>query len=339
MKIFSLIILFLFFPISSKAQLPPIGTIDFYGLRTVSEKQIRETIQIKEGDEMFTSRAEKQEIEKRLLDLPNVEEAQINPVCCNDSGKTMIYVGIREKGAPNIKFRAAPNGSSQLTNEIIETGKRFEDAHQEAILKGDFGEDDDAGHSLMKNPQARAVQEKFVQIANQNLNLLRQVLRVSSDAGHRALAAEIIAYYKDKKAIVPDLETAINDSNPQVRNNATRALGIIARYAQNHPEQNIKISYEPFVEMLNSLEWTDRNKASLVLEELTKPRDAALLKLLREKAFHSLIEMARWKNTGHAGMPFFILGRVAGFADEEIGQALLSGKREDFIQQIQKKVK
>ena len=31
-------------------QLPPIQTIDFYGLRTVSEAQIRKALQIKEGD-------------------------------------------------------------------------------------------------------------------------------------------------------------------------------------------------------------------------------------------------------------------------------------------------
>ncbi len=48
--------------------------------------------------------------------------------------------------------------------------------------------------------------------------------------------------------------------------------------------------------MLNSLEWTDRNKSALVLEELTRKRDTALLKLLRERAVPALVEMARWKN-------------------------------------------
>jgi hypothetical protein len=39
-------------------------------------------------------------------------------------------------------------------------------------------------------------------VADENLNLLRRVLRESSDAEHRSLAAGIIAYYKNKAEIV-----------------------------------------------------------------------------------------------------------------------------------------
>jgi hypothetical protein len=91
--------------------------------------------------------------------------------------------------------------------------------------------------------------------------------------------------------------------------------------------------------MLNSLEWTDRNKSALVLGELTVRRDAELLKLLREKAVPALVEMARWKNDGHAGTSFFILGRVGGLSDEEIGQSWMSGKREDLIAKVQQNLR
>ena len=339
MKFITLVFLFFFLFISVNAQFPPVGTIDFYGLRTVSEKQIREKLKIKEGDEMLKSKAESEEIEKRLRALPNVEEAKINAVCCTNDGKTMLYVGIREKGAPKIEFRAAPNGEIRLTNEIIKIGKEFEAAHQKAVLKGDVAEDRDEGHSLMKNAEARAIQQKFIPIANQNLKLLRQVLRESSDAEHRAIAAEVIAYYKDKGEIIPDLAIAVKDADGSVRNNAMRALGLIAGYAQAQTEKKLKIEYEPFIEMLNSLEWSDRNKSALVLEELTQKRDAGLLKLLREKALPSLVEMARWKNDGHAGTSFIILGRIGGFSDDEIIQALIRGKREDLILKIQKTLK
>lgn len=336
MKFFCFVFIFLLLSISLKAQFPPVGTMDFYGLKTVSEKQIREKLPFKEGGEMLKSKAEKREIEQRLETLPNVEEAQISPVCCNENGKTMIYVGIREKSAPKIEFRIAPAGSIRLTGEIIEIGKRFEETHREAVLKGDVGEDAGAGHSLMINAKARAVQERFIEIANQDLKLLRRVLRESADAEHRALAAQIIAYYRDKKAIVADLEFAVKDSDAAVRNNATRALGIIAGYAQKHPEKNIGINYEPFVDLLNSLEWTDRNKASLALNELTAGRSEKLLELLRKKAIPPLVEMARWKNEGHSAMAFFILGRVVGFSDDEIGQYWSGGRREELIQKFVK---
>ena len=167
-----------------------------------------------------------------------------------------------------------------------------------------------------------------------------EFLRESSDAQHRTLAAEIIAYYKDKSSIVADLVEATKDVDGSIRNNAMRALGVIAGYAQEaHPERKIKVPFEPFVAMLNSLEWTDRNKSAMALEELTVKRDAKLLKLLCEKAVPALVEMARWKNDGHAGTSFFILGRVGGLSDDEIGQSWMRGKREDLITKVQRNLR
>src|SRR5687767_9653438 len=310
MKIFSFILLIFIFYWTINAQYPQIGTIDFYGLRTVSEKQIREKLQIKEGDEAPKSQVERTEIEKRLQTLPNVEEAKLNMVCCTNEGKTMLYIGIREKGSPKMRFRSAPNGAVRLTDEIIKIGRELEEAHERAVLKGDIAEDRAGGHSLMKNVEARAIQKRFIPIANQNLKLLRKVLHESANAAHRALAAEIIAYYNDKSEIAADLVAAVKDLDGTVRNNAMRALGLIAGFAQAHPESKVKVPFEPFVKMLNSIEWSDRNKSALALEELTAKRDARLIKLLRVKALPSLVEMARWKNDGHAGTPFFILGRI-----------------------------
>jgi hypothetical protein len=51
---------------------------------------------------------------------------------------------------------------------------------------------------------------------------------------------------------------------------------------------------------------------------------------LRQTALPSLVEMARWK-TGHAYMPFFLLGRVAGIPEDEIAAAWERGDRAAFI--------
>jgi hypothetical protein len=45
-----LIFLTLLPPASQDPQFPPIGIIDFYGLRNISERQVRESLQINEGD-------------------------------------------------------------------------------------------------------------------------------------------------------------------------------------------------------------------------------------------------------------------------------------------------
>jgi hypothetical protein len=82
--------------------------------------------------------------------------------------------------------------------------------------------------------------------------------------------------------------------------------------------------------------WTDRNKASFAIEELSTSGDPALLTLLRERALAPLVEMARWKSAGHAGAAFFTLGRIAGLDDDAIEAAWKRGDREAIIQAVQK---
>lgn len=106
---------------------------------------------------------------------------------------------------------------------------------------------------------------------------------------------------------MPDLVYGMSDPDSVVRNVSLWALAMIARYAQNAPEQGIKVPRGAFVKLLNSLDWTDRNKSSSALLQLTEKRDAALLSQLRWQALPSLVEMARWKSAGHALTPFFLV--------------------------------
>jgi hypothetical protein len=319
---------------STNGQTPGIGIIDFYGLRSISEQQARQGLQIKEDDAVPDSWDEAQ---RRLQALPNVQQARLNFVCC-DAGKAILYVGIREKGAPTLQFRNAPQGRARLPGNMVLVGQAVSDAVTRAVEKGDVREDDSQGHSLSHNPEARALQERFITFAEQHLKLLRTVLRESADAQHRALAAEIIAYAPNKREVVPDLVYGMADPDGGVRNNSMRALGLIAKFAQRAPSQSIKVPMHPFIAMLNSIEWTDRNKSSAALFQLTEKRNAAVLSSLRRHALQSLVEMARWKSLGHAQAPFVILGRVGKLSEEEIWKAWNSGNRESLIQKVLKSV-
>lgn len=317
------------------AQTPPIGIIDFYGLRSVSEEHARQALQIKEGDSLPESREEAQH---RLEELPNVQQALLSAVCC-EAGKTILYVGIREQGTPSLPFRSAPKGAIRLPETIMQTGEAFENALTEGIQKGDIGEDDSQGHALNSYPKVRGIQERFITFATRDLKLLRAVLHDSADAQHRALAAEIIGYAANKRAVVKDLVYGMSDPDSGVRNNSMRALAVIGSFAQQSPKQRITVPVEPFIDMLNSIVWTDRNKSSFALSELTKNRDPEVLAKLRERALPSLVEMARWKSPGHSSRPFFLLGRVGNFSEEQIQQEWDSGNRETLIKKVLKKVK
>lgn len=317
---------------------PPIGTIDFYGLGKISEQRVREVLPVKVGD-VIKSSADIKKIEQSLAEKLNVAEVQLGGYCCTNDGKTAFFVGVRAKNIPPRTFRPAPKGTVRLTAEIIKTGDEFTAALRQAVSKGDASEDDSAGHSLMNNPEAHLIQQKYIPLANGNLSLLRRVIRESADAEHRAVAAEVIAYADDKAKIVEDLLYATKDSDSKVRNNAMRALAIIAGYAQKSPEKNIRVPYEPFVEPLDSIDWTDRNKSAFALMRLTEKRDARLLKLLKAHSLPALFEMAQWRSAGHANAPLIILARVAGISEEEIGRAVVSNDRASLIEKARQNLK
>jgi hypothetical protein len=310
-----------------------IGIIDVYGLRQVTQSQAREALKIKEGDAIITDGDTKPDsvaqAEGRLSALPGVLSGRINLVCCDD-GRAILYVGIEERGTSTLRFRAAPRGSIRLPGDVMQAGQEFFQALMRAVQSGDAGEDDSKGHALMHDPTVHAIQERFIVYAARDLKL-RDVLRHSADAEHRALAAQILGYAANKRAVTGDLAYGMDDPSESVRNNAMRALALIAALASATPELKIRVPTRPFVRLLNSPVWTDRNKASLALMALSKNRDPELIASLREHALASLIEMARWKSEGHAAAGLWLLGRIGGLSEDAIQAAWSRGDREVVI--------
>ena len=87
--------------------MPPIGTIDFYGLRSLSESDVRQHLPFKEGEALPELSPTSQEQVARALGAAHVEFAI---VCCSGDGRTLIYVGVQERAAPGIRYNAAPTG-------------------------------------------------------------------------------------------------------------------------------------------------------------------------------------------------------------------------------------
>lgn len=310
------------------AQSAVVATVDFYGLRQVSDSVARGALGIVSGDTLTALRMTTATV--RLGALPGVLDARLAPVCCVD-GRVLLYVGVQEDGAPTLQFRAAPTDTVPLPAPVVRAGVAFQAGLDSALAHRDFAEDDSAGHQVMHDPAARAVEEGFIPLAARYATRLRAVLHHSADGNARALAAQILAYAADKRTVVGDLEYAMSDPDPGVRNNAIRALALIAAYAQRRPALHITVPYAPFVDLLNSPIWTDRNKASLALFALTTSRDSSLLALLRARAMPALVEMARWKNPGHALAACIMLGRLGGMSEQELQEAWASGDRERFI--------
>jgi hypothetical protein len=241
-----------------------------------------------------------------------------------------VYVGIEERGAPTLDFRAVPTGPARLEADIVRSGEDLFSALRRAVERGEAGEEHSQGHALAHDPATRAIQERLVTYARRDLDQLRLVLKSSGDADHRALAALVLGYAPDKQAVVDDLVHGISDPAEEVRNNAMRALMVFADMDPGMSQPIPHIPYEPFLALLNSPVWSDRNKASAALTSLTARRNPELLARLRAESLASLIELARWTSAGHAYFGFIILARIAGYSDEA-AQALWDGGDREIV--------
>jgi len=306
---------------------PRIGVIDFYGLHKVPEERIRQALGVREGDPLPASKGD---TEERLDNIPGVVESHLEAVCC-DAGRMILYVGIEERGAHHFETRDAPDDDVQLPVDVSNTYRRFLAASELASRLGQTAEDLTHGNALSQNPETREIQEEFGAIVEHNLADLRHVLRDSSDEEQRAMAVYVLAYGRDKKEIVGDLQYALKDSDSGVRLNAVRGLRALAVMSQVHPDQAVKIEPTWLIEMLNSLSWQDRSQALSVLQILTSKPDPDTMQEIRDRALDSLVEMARWKTLAHALPAYLLLGRVAGLPDDQVQAAWAKGDRESVI--------
>jgi hypothetical protein len=137
-----------------------------------------------------------------------------------------------------------------------------------------------------------------------------------------------LGYARRSAEQIQALARASYDSDETVRNNAIRALAVLA---QSNPRVAGRIPAEHFIAMLSSGSWTDRNKPGFLLDELSKRRDPKLLSQLRSRALDSLIEMARWRSRGHADFARILLGRIAGIEETHLLQLVDAGQVDQII--------
>ncbi|HUC79337.1 MAG TPA: HEAT repeat domain-containing protein [Flavisolibacter sp.] len=315
-----IIFLLLFAPAETLFGQAVVGTIDLYGADLVSRQRILSTLSLKEGD---TLRVRTDSLEKQLLLIHGIKAANVEAVCCTE-GKFSLFIGIDSVALSSPTGRYArglllPDTVQKLYAGYIEALKR-------AVAAGESEDDLSEGHSLMKSEMVRSIQEKFIPFANSYFNRLSAILLSSSHAEQRAIAATVIAYANDKAAVAKLYQEALQDPDPDVRNNVLRALTGLAIYGQQHPETKIVVPASIFVSLLHSVHWTDRNKALFCLMTLTGNKDEALYPALKANAVPALLQMSQWHSKSHAFMPYMILGRLLGVEDEKIFQSWQNGK-------------
>jgi hypothetical protein len=180
---------------------------------------------------------------------------------------------------------------------------------------------------LMLHYARRDVDQEF---AVRNEVLIRRVLRSSARRDDRRAAAYALGYAPQSKAQVLALVHASRDPDDGVRNNAVRALGVLATSSKTLAAW---IPAGQIVSMLNSGLWADRNKAAFLMNILTASRDPRLLRALRSQALPLPGGNGPLKDRGHAWDARMILGR----RDRETGLGKLATDNVAIIRAVMKK--
>ena len=309
-----------------------IGEIEFFGAAGVNLEQVRNALPLREGDAFDFNKGQEslQPAAHAIKEITGSEPTDIAPVCCDEHGAWTIYIGLRGTNFRTFNYNAAPKNSARLPAEIVQVYQQAMNLLLESI-QNQATEDDSKGYALSSYPPLRAKELALREYATHNESLARRVLMFSSDAEQRAIAAHIIGYARQSKAQIMILVRASRDADEGVRNNAVRALLVLANSRSDTADS---IPANRFVDMLNSGVWTDRNKSGTLLGILSKRRDPRLLRLLHTKALQSLVEMARWRDARHASDARIILGRIAGIEEKRLIQLVAASEVDEIVRSL-----
>lgn len=315
-----------------QAELRParIGFIEFYGSAGLDADRVRAALPIREGETFPTlaalgaKRPLIEETVRRVTGRPAAEVSLVSP----GEDVWLVYVGLSGDSVKSFPYHAAPKGAARLPAAALDIYRQADDAFLSALQRGASGEDGSKGFMLSSDdPELRAKQLALHEYAARHAVEIRHVLRTAADIEQRRIAAHLLGYTNQSTQQVADLVRASHDPDEVVRNNATRALGVLAR---SDPKVAARIPAAGFIEMLNSGKWTDRNKASNLLLQLSQWREPKLLAALRARALESLVEMARWRS-GHALAARMLLGRVAGIEEKRLVELVGDNTQVDVI--------
>jgi hypothetical protein len=287
--------------------------IDFYGLNGLDPNQLRAALSVRPGDKLLWP-AVPNTIREELIKAVGRPYTQFSPICCDKTGRWMLYIGFGAPGEGDA-LRPKPASSVALPTELTALYDEFM-AALPASLRFASGtpEDYTKGYSLSSYPPMRAIQMRMREAAVAHEGLVLRVLLEAADDKQRIAASQLAGYTRQSPRQIEVLMEASRDANATVRNNATRALGVLAAT----PEIARQIPAAPFIDKLNSHVWSDRNKGLMLLTPLTRSRDPQVLAVIRAKALPALVEMAQWQFAGHAGGPIRLLGRIAGMDESEL---------------------
>src|ERR1044072_5720843 len=147
-------------PVRSQDESFTVGAIDFYGRDGVNVDLIRAALPLRVGDQLSHGSKERivRRVKKAIRQATGREVSDVAPVCCDDGGKLIVYIGLRNRSVNETLYNPSPRGSARLPRAALKINRDIEKTLLKAIEKGVSGEDDSQGYALSLDPETRTKQ-------------------------------------------------------------------------------------------------------------------------------------------------------------------------------------
>ena len=319
----------------ARGQTEKISAVDLFGTTGVDVQLIRRALPVHEGDPFPKSDHAGERLVAEIKDaVEGVAGAGATDValsCCEYKGGFTVFIGLPGTAVRHIAYSPPPNRGTILPDRGLEAYERAMDAVLGAQQNG-ASQDDSHAHSLSGDRTLRDSHLAMKRYALTHERAIRLVLGASRYPRQRAAAAWLLGYSRHPELEVAQLVLASRDSNNVVRNNAVRSLAVIAgadiRVARRIPAA-------PFIELLYSGSWHDRDKAAFLLDALSTGHDPNLLQTLRAEALPPLLEMAHWHAQAEPAKR--LLGRIAGVDEINLNRAVANDQIDLIIGELQQR--
>lgn len=298
-----------------------VGEVYYFGYGGINLAKLRAQMPLHSGDNFSFAAFDGKKIEAAITRVTGKPPTDLSEVCCDEVKHITFYVGVAGTTSRPLPTSTVPTGQDHLAPEAMALYDQSMAALGPAMAAGRSGEDDSQGYMLSNDPALHAINVNMRTYAVGREAEIVRVLQHATNVKQRQAAAELLGYVRRSPTQVKALEGAILDSDGDTRNNAVRALAVLAAVRD---ASSLEIDPKPLIALLYSGKWTDRNKASFLLSRITEKDNPALLKALRQDALPALSEGAYW-DEGHAAAFVAILSRVLNVPPERVKAMVAAG--------------
>ena len=328
-QIASLVFVFVFFSAARaeamENQQIKISEINYFGYESLDLPKIKAALPLHVDDEFGNYLKYHQAclfIKKAVKELTGKESTDEALIFYDK--RYVVYIGLPGRSNQAISLLPSPTGSQVVSADLHAVYDESMQANERQLRSRDQ-RDKDAWEELRIKAKGLALKDA---------DGLSTALRESANPKERLVAAYGLGLIAEDKSQLAALVAAGADSDHVVRNNAIRALGVILG---KQPELAPLIPCGLFIALVNSPDWTDRNKAVFVLLGLTRSRSPVVLQKMRQACLPSLIEMTLWPK-GYSDSALTLLGRIADMSDEKIHSVIERQAASEIVTAAQAKI-